>query len=140
MSDAHPPAHQDIRPAIVWGEILFWFFRLLSAFQIVKGLVHWALLLGIGSGGADFADGNVPLRAATIFFAVLDPVAGVGLWMTSSWGAVLWLFAAASQIGICLGFPLVMGRLWLLVVFEVAAIAAYLWLTFKVTQARAAAD
>ena len=33
-----------------------------------------------------------------IVFAVLDLVAGVGLWLTSTWGGVMWLLAIMSHI------------------------------------------
>jgi len=35
---------------------------------------------------------------AVVYFAVFSLVAGVGMWLTVSWGTVLWILVAASQI------------------------------------------
>jgi len=35
--------------------------------------------------------------AATVFFATLDPVAAVGLWLATPWGGVTWLVAVAHR-------------------------------------------
>ena len=37
-------------------------------------------------------------QATTIFFAVIDLVAAIGLWLTAAWGGVVWLIAAGSQL------------------------------------------
>jgi len=113
-----------------WSEWLFWLFRIVAVFELLKGLLHWAALLG--AGGTPFLDMPTAFRAATIYFAVLDPVAGVGMWLTSSWGAVLWLLAAVSQVVLCFAFPEAFGALWPLVAIEVLAIACYVWFTLRV--------
>ena len=41
--------------------------------------------------GVWFWDMPVEWQAATVFFAVLDLVAAIGLWLAVSWGAVMWL-------------------------------------------------
>lgn len=124
------PVTGEDKPVTDWTQNLVLFFRVLALFQIAKGLVHWGLLI--------HPTGNEPLTveylAANIYFAVLDPVAGVGLWLTSSWGAVLWLLAAVSQIAISIGFPEIFGELWPLIAFEVVAIAFYIFLTWKVAK------
>ena len=118
--------------AIPAGEALFWLFRGLAAVELLKGIVHWAFVVGLL--GEPFDAHSLGFRAATIYFAVLDPVAGVGLWLTSSWGAVLWLAAAVSQLVLCLVLHRVFGYLWPLAAFEIVAIAAYLWLTWRAAQ------
>jgi len=118
------------RSLIDWTQNLVLFFRAMALFLLAKGLVHWSLLISSGDGAG--AEIDMEYLSANIYFAVLDPVAGVGLWLTSSWGAVLWLLAAVSQIAICLGFPEVFGALWPLVVFEAVAIGLYVYLTWKV--------
>ncbi len=127
-----PVTGRDDSHVIDWTQNLVLFFRILAIFQIAKGLVHWGLLISI-SGDASLRPAGEYLAANT-YFAVLDPVAGVGLWLTSSWGAVLWLLAAVSQIAIGIGFPEIFGQMWPLLVFEVAAIAFYVLLTWKVAQ------
>jgi Family of unknown function (DUF6163) len=122
------PVTGEDKPVTDWTQNLVLFFRVLALFQIAKGLVHWGLL--IHSSG----DLSVEYLSANIYFAVLDPVAGVGLWLTSSWGAVLWLLAAVSQIAISIGFPEIFGELWPLIAFEIVAIAGYIFLTWKVAK------
>ena len=43
---------------------------------------------------ARFPDVSAAVVAATIFFAVLDLVAAVGLWLVAPWGGVVWLLTA----------------------------------------------
>jgi hypothetical protein len=126
-------AHADDEQGVDWPRVLILFFRAMSVFELAKGMVHWALLVGapdVAPGGGQ----DVEYLAVNIYFAVLDPIAGVGLWMTSSWGAVLWLLAAISQIAVCIGFAEVYGFLWPLFVLEVAAIGMYIFITWKVAQ------
>lgn len=120
---------------VAWSELLIWFFRIMALFQLGKGLVHWYLLIMDGSNTIGMIpSAAVEEQSVNIYFAVVDVVAGVGLWMTSSWGAVLWLLAAVSQIAVCVGFPEIYGALWPLVIFEVLSISVYVFLTWKVAQ------
>jgi len=63
-----------------WSRRLVLFLRAMAALSLGKGLYHWAIVCGIGapfpSGFDSYAS---PYQAATVFFAVIDPVAGVGL-------------------------------------------------------------
>ena len=94
---------------------------------MLKGLYHWSLVLGIGDGsGSTFENAGMPWQAATIFFAVIDLVAAVGLWLAAAWGGVVWLTAAISMAAIELFFPQVFGgRVWL-ALLEFVAIFAYI--------------
>ena len=48
-----------------------------------------------------------------MFFAVIDLVAAVGLWLAAAWGAVIWLTAVASMVAVEIFFPQVFGgELW----------------------------
>ncbi len=125
------PVTGEDRPVTDWTQNLVLFFRVLALFQIAKGLVHWGLLIHPSAGTETL---SVEYLTGNIYFAVLDPVAGVGLWLTSSWGAVLWLLAAVSQIAICIGFPEIFGQLWPLIAFEAVAISIYIFLTWKVAK------
>ncbi|MEA2955240.1 MAG: hypothetical protein QOJ58_737, partial [Alphaproteobacteria bacterium] len=75
-----------------WSRRFVLFLRAMAALSLAKGLYHWAIVCGIGapfpSGFDSYAS---PYQAATVFFAVIDPVAGVGLWLAAPWGAVVWL-------------------------------------------------
>lgn len=127
-----PSRRTDDRPVADWTHNLVLFFRVLALVQLAKGMVHWGLLISPVEGLE--GEAAVEYLAANIYFAILDPVAGVGLWLTSSWGAVIWLLAAASQIAICIGFPEIFGAMWWLIAFEVTAILVYVFLTWKVAE------
>jgi hypothetical protein len=120
-----------------WTEWLILFLRVMAGVAMLKGLYHWAQLLGIGQGpGSAFELRPVAWRAATIYFAVLDLVAAVGLWLAAAWGGVVWLTAAISMAALEQFFPQVFGgRVWV-VVAEVAAITAYFALTAMASRER----
>ena len=73
--------------------------------------MHWSLVLGLGEGqDTRFLAMPVMSQSATVFFAVLDLVAAVGLWMAAAWGGVIWLIAAMSHLFLNLFMPHVFGR------------------------------
>jgi uncharacterized membrane protein (DUF2068 family) len=105
--------------------------------SLVKGIYHWSLILGVGDGGGStFENASVPWQAATVFFAVIDLVAAVGLWLAAAWGGVVWLTAAISMAAIELFFPQVYGgRLWIAIP-EFLAIFAYIALALMAGRER----
>ena len=48
-------------------------------------------------------------QTATIYFAVIELVAAVGLWLATPWGAVVWLTTVVSMAVIELMFPEIYG-------------------------------
>jgi hypothetical protein len=112
-----------------WASRLVLFLRGMAALSLVKGLYHWSVVCGIDAptpGG--FEDYSTPYQAATAFFAVIDLVAAVGLWLAAPWGAVVWLTSVISMIAVELLFqPIYGGRLWV-VAIEVVLLGNYLWL------------
>ena len=69
-----------------------------------------------------------------MFFAVIDLVAAVGLWLAAAWGAVIWLTAVASMLAVDVFFPQVFANALLIGVAEAALLALYLWLAVKAAQ------
>jgi hypothetical protein len=112
-----------------WTARLIVFLRVMAGVSLAKGLLHWSVLLGIGDGpGSTFDAGPLPWQAATIFFAVIDLVAAVGLWLAAAWGGVVWLTATISMAAVELFFPQVYGgRLWV-VAAECGVIILYVGL------------
>jgi hypothetical protein len=121
-----------------WTTRLIVFVRVLAIISMGKGLYHWALVCGIGdTANSTFELAPVSWKAATIFFAVIDPVAAVGLWLAAAWGGVVWLTAAISMAAVELFFPQVFGgRVWVMSA-EMAAIVAYLALALMAARERA---
>jgi Family of unknown function (DUF6163) len=112
-----------------WTEYLVLFLRLMAAVSLIKGLYHWAQVCGIGAGPDDgFLSHTMAWRAATVFFAILDLVAAVGLWLAAAWGAVVWLSSVVSMAVVEVFFPNVFGGSVFVVFIEVTLLGIYLWL------------
>jgi hypothetical protein len=89
-----PPPVRHLR----WELVLAWLLRLLATVWLLKGLSSWATILGIAQlAGPAFEGGSVMFQASTIFFAIIDLIAAVGLWLTATWGGVVWLIAMGSH-------------------------------------------
>ena len=65
-------------------------------------------------------------QATIIYFAVIDPIAGVGLWLASVWGGVTWLLAIMSHLILSFFFPSVVPSNTISLAFFLAFIVAYL--------------
>jgi hypothetical protein len=86
---------------IPWTKFLVWLMRSLSLLWLIKGLTNWATILGLGvMGSGGFEKLSLMQQTTTGFFAVIDVIAGVGLWMGSGWGAAVWLMATAAHLAI----------------------------------------
>src|ERR1044072_4382088 len=109
MSDSaiEAPKSQRITP---WTRRLILFLRVMAAIAMLKGIYHWSLVLGVGDGaGSTFENAGMAWQAGPNFFAVIDLVAAVGLWLAAAWGGVVWLTSAISMAAIELFFPQVFG-------------------------------
>jgi hypothetical protein len=115
-----------------WARRLVMFLRAMAGLSMIKGLYHWVVVCGISAptpGG--FADYPTPYQSATVFFAVIDLVAAVGLWLAAPWGAVVWLTSIISMIAVEMLFPQIYGgRIWLAII-EFVLLGTYLWLALK---------
>jgi hypothetical protein len=122
-------ASEDEQPNDKWTSRLVFFLRVMAGLSLIKGLYHWAIVCGVDaqSPGA-FADYPTPYQSATVFFAVIDLVAAVGLWLAAPWGAVVWLTSVISMVAVELLFPQIYGgRIWV-ASLEFLLLANYLWL------------
>ena len=120
-----------------WTRRLVFFLRIMAVISVAKGLYHWAQVTGF-IGGEEEAFENQPMawQTATVYFAVIELVAAVGLWLATPWGAVVWLTTVVSMAVIELMFP---GNLWrqpAIVGFEAVMLAAYLALAWMAARER----
>jgi hypothetical protein len=112
-----------------WPYWLVVFLRVMAAISLAKGLYHWAIVCGISSPfPSGFDSYPTPYQVATVFFAVIDLVAGVGLWLAAPWGAVVWLTSVISMAAVEILFPQIYGGSMLVIVMEVLLLGVYLWL------------
>src|SRR3982075_4110524 len=93
-----------------WTRRLVFFLRIMAVVSVAKGLYHWAQVTGF-IGGEEEAFENQPMawQTATVYFAVIELVAAVGLWLATPWGAVVWLGPLGSLGGVGLIFSGIFG-------------------------------
>lgn len=128
------PVHADEEEHhdLGWADRLVIFLRVMAAFSLLKGLYHWSVVIGIGAPtDGSFESYATPYQVGTVYFAVIDLVSAVGLWLAAPWGAVVWLTAVISMVAVEMIFPQVYGGRFWIVAVEVALLACYLWLALQ---------
>lgn len=123
---AAPTGPRELR----WSAALIGFMRVMSLIWLIKGLLAWAAILGINLPPPAFEARSTGYQAGMIYFAVIDLVAAVGLWLTSTWGGVLWLLAVMSHLILAVFFPRFVSNGALLIAVFILAIMAYLTLSW----------
>jgi hypothetical protein len=116
--------------AVRWNFILVWFMRMLALMWIAKGLGYWAVILGADNAPTPFEARTTGFQATTIYFAIIDLVAAVGLWLTSTWGGVLWLLAVMSHLILTVFFPHIVTGGPVLIGLFVSFIVGYLLISW----------
>jgi hypothetical protein len=113
----------------IWATRLVLFLRVMAAVALVKGLYYWAIVCGVGAPSPQGFDSYaMPYQSATVFFAVIDLVAAVGLWLAAAWGAVVWLSSVVSMAVVEIFFPNVFGGSIFVALIEMTLLGVYLWL------------
>ncbi len=136
MTDAEQP--QTLEPVQAdegeidgrrWSHRLILFLRVMAGLSLGKGLYHWAVICGIGAPfPSGFESYSTPFQVATVFFAVIDPVAGVGLWLAAPWGVVVWLTSVISMAAVEVLLPQIYGGSLWVVAAELVLLGTYLGL------------
>jgi hypothetical protein len=125
------PVHAgaDEQSGEVWAGRLVLYLRVMAALALVQGLHYWAIVCGVSAPTPQGFDSyTMPYQSATVFFAVIDLVAAVGLWLAAPWGAVVWLTSVISLIAVDALFPQIYGGdLWVILI-ELSLLAIYLLL------------
>ncbi|HEY7661513.1 MAG TPA: DUF6163 family protein [Xanthobacteraceae bacterium] len=142
MSNAEQPrmlepvqADEGVVDGKPWSHRLVLFLRVMAGLSLAKGLYHWAIICGIGAPfPSGFDSYSTPFQVATVFFAVIDPVAGVGLWLAAPWGAVVWLTSVISMAAVQVLLPQIYGANVWVVATELVLLGSYLWLALMATR------
>ncbi|NVK32841.1 MAG: hypothetical protein HWE23_00085 [Rhodobacteraceae bacterium] len=120
-----------------WNNVLVWYLRFMAILLIGGGVIHWARIVGISSWrGLWFWEMPIEWQSATVFFGVLDLVAATGLWLAVSWGTVMWLFRASSQIVMHTVFADIYGRRPYEIAFYFLTIGIYLLILYMMDRER----
>ena len=132
------PVHEQTAEEGVglWTRRLVLFLRVMAGISMIKGLYHWAEVCGM-VGSEPFEEHSIAWQSATVFFAVIDLVAAVGLWLAAAWGAVIWLTSIASMLVLEIFFSQVFGGGLLALLLEVGFLGLYLWLALRSAQEQA---
>ena len=120
-----------------WTRRLVIFLRIMAVVSVAKGLYHWAQVTGFVGGEEEaFENQSMAWQTATIYFAVIELVAAVGLWLATPWGAVVWLTTVVSMAVIELMFRAIYGGSLIVVGLEAVMLAAYLALAWMSARER----
>jgi hypothetical protein len=104
-----------------WTMVMTWFMRALALLWIMKGLSAWAIILGIWTPIGHFESRSTGYQSTVVYFALIDLIAAIGLWMASTWGGIMWLLAVLSHLILAAFFPGIVSS-------GVATMAAFLTL------------
>ncbi len=108
-------------------QMIRWYFRLLAIQLLGGGIIHWARIVEyVEWRGKFFSQMPADWQIATVYFAVIDLVAAVGLWLVTSWGVVIWLLRALSQVVMHTVFADSFGQRPYEITFYLVTIAIYL--------------
>jgi len=113
-----------------WTFVLTWFMRILAILWIMKGLSAWAVILGIWTPAGQFEMRSTGYQATVIYFALIDLIAAVGLWMASTWGGIMWLLAIMSHLILAAFFPAIVSSSVMTVAFFLTLMAVYLGISW----------
>src|SRR6185312_10292728 len=114
-----------------WTRRLVVFLRVMAVLSMAKGLYNWAIVCGFIGPVDGFEYQPLPWQTATIYFAVIDLVAAIGLWLAAAWGAVVWLTAVVSMAVVEVCFPQVYGGSVFVVLVEFVLLFGYLFLAIQ---------
>jgi hypothetical protein len=112
-----------------WTGRLVLYLRAVAVISMLKGLYHWAAVCGIIGEQGGFEAHSSSWQATTVFFAVIDLVAAVGLWLLAPWGAVVWLTSMVSMIVVHVFFDQVYGSDMAVIAGGLLMIVGYLALS-----------
>ncbi len=117
----------DKKTGLDWGRVLAVWMRLLAMGHLVWALWQWAALIGLVPPLEDEMNrAHLPRMGASWFFAGLDPVAAVGLWLGATWGTATWLVVTFSRIVIHTGYAGIFGWNVSMTVFQLTTVLIYL--------------
>lgn len=125
------------------AEIAFiWLQRAVAFYCLLFGVLYWVRLVGFYPGRLwRFDLMPVYWQVASVSLAVFFPFAAIGLWMTASWGAVVWFICAVAETVMYVGYPDLFGRRLPIVAAHAIALGLYAGFWFWLyRQRRQAAD
>ncbi|MBX9934764.1 MAG: hypothetical protein K2Y56_25175 [Methylobacterium sp.] len=99
--------------------------RMTALLWLAKGAWAWARILDVWPGAVPFEAEPYGRQTVIVYFAVIDLIAAVGLWLTSAWGGVVWLLAATSALTLALLTPQLLSMTTPLIVAQASIVVIY---------------
>lgn len=116
------------------------FLKVLGLFFIGFAIQYWLKAIGVPDETVRFDTMPAHWKAAVAFFAVINPIVGLGLWGNFKWGLVVWAMAALAEVVMFGLYPQHFGPNDAKVVFHIACcltfITYYLVLKFQALRKR----
>lgn len=109
------------------------FSRVVALMWILVALEPWRRIMAPVAGSLN--DLSFSMAAATLFFAVLDPIAAVGLWLLAPWGGAVWLLSLTARIFVAWRKPSFFYAPDLAVACGLILLASYLFLSWRANRA-----
>lgn len=109
---------------IDWALIRAVYMRFIGLAWLMKGLYQGAKIIGVF--GPTFGALETTDQVSAVFSAIGDCIAGVGLWLTVSWGAVTWIVVALGETA----FDISGGAEPISALLDCVAILLYFLLTY----------
>ncbi len=128
------PGEEKGLDGVRFGLVLLIFMRVVAALWMLRGLMLWRDILAAERGPFDAMSSTA--AGAMVFFAVVDLLAAVGLWLATSWGGVLWLFAAASGLLTAAMLPNQGMSGPVVATADCVLMVAYFWLSWRAARER----
>lgn len=110
------------------AELAFvWLQRAVALYCLMFGVLYWIRLVGFYPGNLwRFDLMPVYWQVASVALAVFFPFAAIGLWMTASWGVVVWVICAIAETIMYIGYPELFGRRLPIVASHIVTLGLYL--------------
>lgn len=116
-----------------FGYYLVVFMRVVAALWLFEGLMEWnSVMVTNIDGRSGIAMLSTPAVVAVVFFAIIDLIAAVGLWLATPWGGVIWLVTAGAQVFVLVVMPGFFAHPIITALSNVVLVTAYLALTWLV--------
>ena len=101
--------------------------RVLAVALIAVGLLQWAAIVGLMPiAHVPFSEAGSAWQWATVNLAAAYLVAAVGLWLLTSWGLVIWVYAVGCEVAMSTVFAGTFGFRVLPLLVQFALLGAYI--------------
>jgi Family of unknown function (DUF6163) len=119
-----------------WTRLLIVFLRSLSVLCLLRGMIDWSRILGFIGPENGFETAPLLAQVSTVLYAILNCVAAVGLWLTSAWGAVLWLIVTLCEVFLPMTLPAGLQQALVSDVLLLGLVGLYIILTWLSSRER----